>query len=119
MQPENGMSLGDNALDSDNLVVKNSKKPEEMKKVTKISKEDIQAELEKMKNERVVFQEEMKKKIGSVKTGVDERINTLAEKMEEQTSKVTIVREEAKEMKKKTLELENRKNDITNAVEAG
>ena len=47
--------MGDNALDSDNFVVKNSKKPEEMKTVTKTSKEDIQAELEKMKNDQVVF----------------------------------------------------------------
>ena len=47
-----------------------------------------------MRNEQVSFQEEMKKKICSVKTGVDEIIDTLAEKVEEQTSKVTIVREE-------------------------
>ena len=48
----------------------------------------------------------MKKKIGSVKTGVDERIDTLAEKVEEQNREVTNVRQEAKQMKKKILELE-------------
>ena len=42
----NCMVLGDNTLDSDNIVMENSKTPEEMKKVMKSSKEDIQAELE-------------------------------------------------------------------------
>ena len=41
------MGFGDNALDSENFVVKNRKKPEEMKTFMKTSKEDIQAELEK------------------------------------------------------------------------
>ena len=42
-----------------------------------------------------------------MKTGVDERFNIFAKKVEEQTSKVTIVGEEEKEMKK-TIELEKR-----------
>ena len=52
-----------------------------------------------------------------MKTGVDERINIFAKKVEEQTSKVTIVGEEEKEMKK-TIELENRQNDFTNTMVA-
>ena len=45
----NILGLGDNALDSDNFVVENGKKHEEIKTVTKTSKEDIQAELENYK----------------------------------------------------------------------
>ena len=52
-----------------------------------------------------------------MKTGVDERINIFAKKVEEQTSKVTIVGEEEKEMKK-TIELENWQNDLTNTMVA-
>ena len=52
-----------------------------------------------------------------MKTGVDERINIFAKKVEEQTSKVTIVGEEEKEMKK-TIELEKRQNDFTNTIVA-
>ena len=43
------MVLSDNTLDSDNIVMENSKTPEEMKKVMKSSKEDIQAELENVR----------------------------------------------------------------------
>ena len=53
-----------------------------------------------------------------MKTGVDERINIFAKKVEEQTSKVTIVGEEEKEMKK-TIELENRQNFTNTMVARG
>ena len=43
--------------------------------------------------------------MGSVKTGVDERTETSADKMRVQSSEVTIVWEEAKETKKEVLEL--------------
>ena len=49
------MGFGDNALESDNFVVKNSEKPEEMKTVTKISKEDIQAKLKKREKNELHF----------------------------------------------------------------
>ena len=45
----NCMVLSDNTLDSDNIVMENSKTPEEMKKVMKSRKEDIQAELENVR----------------------------------------------------------------------
>ena len=53
-----------------------------------------------------------------MKTGVDERINTLAKKVEEQTIKVITVGEEEKEMKK-TIELENRQNFTNTMVARG
>ena len=56
--------------------------------------------------------DEMKKMLGAVLTGVDEKINILAKKVVEQTNKFTSVRNNVRELQKKVLKLERRESDV-------
>lgn len=64
-----------------------------MKKMAKSDKEDLQAKLEEMRKERVDFQEEMKKIMLNMKTSVDENINKVTCKKEEQTGEMADFKE--------------------------
>ena len=54
-----------------------------------------------MKTDREAFIEDMKNMLGTMQTGVDEKISVLAGKVEEQTNEFASVRADMKELKKK------------------
>ena len=66
---------------------------------------------DKMKSDRAAFMDEIKNILGAVQTGVDEEINILAKKVEEQTNEFTSGSDDVRELQKKVLELETRESD--------
>ena len=55
---------------------------------------------------------EMKKILGNVQAGVDEKINKLTEKVEVQTNEFISARDDVKELQKKVFELEKHESDV-------
>ena len=51
-----------------------------------------------MKMDRAAFMDEMKKILGNVQAGVDEKINKLTEKVEVQTNEFISARDDVKEL---------------------
>ena len=61
----------------------------------------INNKLEEMKKECAVFQEEMKKIMIEMRTSVDEKIDKLADKVEDQTSKMANFKKKVNKMTKR------------------